>query len=493
MEQKQNTFQYKNYLSTLKLIFCKAVQDLYPKHEVRFLNSLNNGLYGKILNEEQEEIAADYEALRQRMEALITQDMPIQILSQHYEEIKKSFQAEDRKDIQALLETSLWTGMIQVALGDYVDYFYHLPYASTGKIESFDVYAYSEGFILKYPLQSPQQLEEKIDTPKMAQVFQESDAWLSRMDISTAGSINQKVLSREIRSLIRVQEALHHKNLAKIAESISGNKKIKVVTIAGPSSSGKTTFANRLYIQLRAEGLQPLVISLDNYYIGRKNVPLNERGEKDYEALEALDIALLNKNLVDLIAGEEVELPIYNFVSGEREQEGKKASLDSESGIIIIEGIHGLNEAMTKYIPREQKFKVYISCLTQVNLDYHNRIATSDVRELRRMVRDSLSRNTSAEETLKMWADVRAGEEKHIFPYQEEADVIFNSSLAYEIGVLRDSALKELVKIPMSSPYYEDAKRLIGLISCFLPIESSEVPDDSILKEFIGRSFFYNY
>lgn len=206
-----------------------------------------------------------------------------------------------------------------------------------------------------------------------------------------------------------------------------------------------------------------------------------------------MDIKLLNENLVNLIAGKEVELPLYNFVTGEREAEGKKAHLDTQDGIIIIEGIHGLNEAMTQYIPREQKFKIYISCLTQVNLDYHNRIASSDVRELRRMVRDSLSRNTSAEETLKMWADVRAGEEKHIFPYQEEADVIFNSSLAYEIGVLRDSALKELVKIPMTSPYYEDAKRLIGLISCFLPIDSSEVPDDSILKEFIGRSFFYNY
>lgn len=490
---KKNVFHYRNYLTSLKLVFCKAVHEIYPKHEVIFLNSLNNGLYGKIINTEKKHIQADYHKILTRMRKLIEENLEIQIVTQHYEEIKKNFRSSHRKDIQELLETSLWTGMIEVALGDYVDYFYHLPYSSTSQLRSFDVYTYSEGFILKYPLHDPEHIEEKIDTPKMAQVFEESDAWLNRMDISTAGSINKKVLSKEIRSLIRIQEALHHKNLAKIAEKIAENKLIKLVTIAGPSSSGKTTFANRLYIQLRAEGLQPLVISLDNYYIGRKHVPLNERGEKDYEALAALDIKLLNENLVDLIAGKEVELPLYNFVTGERETEGKKAHLDTQDGIIIIEGIHGLNEAMTQYIPREQKFKIYISCLTQVNLDYHNRIASSDVRELRRMVRDSLSRNTSAEETLKMWADVRAGEEKHIFPYQEEADVIFNSSLAYEIGVLRDSALKELVKIQMTSPYYEDAKRLIGLISCFLPIDSSEVPDDSILKEFIGRSFFYNY
>lgn len=486
-------FSYRMYLTTLKLVFLKAVQEVYPKHEVFLLNSLNNGLYGKIVFQNCVIKNANYKAIRNEMQKLIAKNLPISVRSENYEEIKQSPIESDRKDIQALMDTTLWTGIKKIELEGYSDYFYHLPYSSTGFLSAFDLYPYSEGFILKYPLHSPNVLEEKIDTPKMANIFHESDHWLRIMEVPNAGAINKKVLNHEIRSLIRINEALHNRNLANIAEKIASNDNIKVITIAGPSSSGKTTFANRLFIQLKAAEVNPLVISLDNYYIGRKNIPLDKNGQKDYESMKGLDIELLNQNLIDLIAGKEAILPIYNFVTGEREEEGKKAKLSERHGVIIIEGIHGLNEEMTKAIPKEQKFKIYISCLTQLNLDNHNRIATSDVREIRRMVRDSLSRNTAAEETLAMWSSVRRGEEKYIFPYQEEADVIFNSNLVYEMGVLKNAALKELVRIPVASPYYEEARRLIGLLSCFLPIETSDVPDDSILKEFIGHSFFYNY
>lgn len=484
---------YRSYLATLKLVFLKAVHDLYPKHEVFLLNSLNNGLYGKIIFENHLFKTADYENIKDHMRTLIQRNLPISVLSENYEEIKASSIDPERKDIQSLMDTTLWTGIKKVKLDDYVDYLFTLPHFSTGSLAAFDLYSYSSGFILKYPTHDPNVLEDKIDTPKMANIFEESDRWQRILEIQNAGAINKKVLEHGIRSLIRINEALHNKNLAKISEQISNNENIKVITISGPSSSGKTTFANRLFIQLKADEVNPLVISLDNYYIGRKNIPFNEHGEKDYESMEALDIKLLNQNLVDLIAGKEVILPIYNFISGEREKEGNKIKLSERHGVIIIEGIHGLNEAMTKYIPKEQKFKIYISCLTQLNLDNHNRIATSDVREIRRIVRDSLSRNTSAEETLNMWSSVRRGEEKYIFPFQEEADVIFNSNLVYEMGVLKNAALKELVRIPVSSPHYEEARRLIGLLSCFLSIEASDVPDDSLLKEFIGHSFFYSY
>ncbi len=325
----------------------------------------------------------------------------------------------------------------------------------------------------------------------MAKIFQETGRWNSILDVSTIGTLNEKVLNREIGELVRVNEALHHKNLARIADQIVEDERIKLVTIAGPSSSGKTTFSKRLYIHLRASGKNPIVISLDNYYIGRKNVPLDEHGNgpsssgkttfskrlyihlrasgknpivisldnyyigrknvpldehgnKDYETIEALDLKLLNENLTDLIAGKEVEIPEYNFISGEREKKGKVMKVP-ENGLIIIEGIHGLNERLTAAIPKENKFKVYVSCLTQLNIDNHNRIATSDVREIRRIVRDSLARETAAEDTLAMWDSVRRGEEKYIFPYQEDADVLFNSNLVYELGVLKRYAIKEFI------------------------------------------------
>ena len=330
------------------------------------------------------------------------------------------------------------------------------------------------------------------DHPKLAKIFHESEKWGQIMEVSDVGALNEKILNKEIAELIMVNEALHHKKLSFIADEISKKENIKLVTIAGPSSSGKTTFTQRLAIHLKVNGLKPLVISLDNYYIGREFLPLDVNGKKDFESIKALDIKLLNKSLKELMDGKEVEIPKYNFLSGERENVGKKVKL-AENGIILIEGIHGLNEELTWEIPKLNKYKIYISCLTTLNVDDHNRIPTSEVRKLRRIVRDSLSRGTSAEGTLNMWESVRRGEEKNIFPFQEEADAIFDSNLIYELGVLKKYAHGELKKVQPGSIFYEEAQRLVKFLNYFREIDSDFVPDDSILKEFIGGSYFYKY
>ncbi len=484
-------FNAKKYSTTLKLVFLKAVKEIFPEGDVIIDNSLNNGVYGEIekiiLTEE------GIEKITQKMKEIIEKNYPIELVCGVNEELKAKSGTIEREDVRKLLDNSGWTSMMEYSIDGYHDYVYEKPYEFTGDIDLFELTKYNEGFILKYPTTKEKVLPPKIDTPKIAKVFLEAGKWNQILGVDTLGSLNEKVLNKEIGELIRVNEALHHKDIAKIAQSISSNDKIKLVTIAGPSSSGKTTFSKRLYIHLRANGMNPIVISLDNYYIGRANVPLDENGKKDFETIEALDLKLLNENLKDLVAGKEVEIPEYNFITGEREAVGTMMKVPEKNGLIIIEGIHGLNERLTSEIPRENKFKIYISCLTQLNIDRHNRISTSDVREIRRLVRDSLSREEKGEGTIAMWPSVRRGEEKHIFPYQEEADALFNSNLVYELGVLKSYALRELIKVKPSSPHYEEAKRLMRFLYCFVDIKVDLIPDDSILKEFIGGSIFYKY
>lgn len=484
-------FNKKKYSTTLKLILLKAINDILPSEEVIIDNSLNNGIYGYVegfsMTEEK------VEEISKKMKEIMEKNYSIELISSNSEELKARSNKIEREDVRKLLDNSGWTSIMEYAIDGYHDFVYERPYKFTGDVDLFELTKYNDGFILKYPLTEEKVLPPKIDTPKIAKIFEESGAWNQILGVDTLGSLNEKVLHKEIGELIRVNEALHHKEIAKIAEQISDNKKIKLVTIAGPSSSGKTTFSKRLYIHLRANGINPIVISLDNYYIGRANVPVDENGKKDFETIEALDLKLLNQNLRDLIAGKEVEIPEYNFITGEREEQGTMMKVPEKNGVIIIEGIHGLNERLTSEIPRENKFKIYISCLTQLNIDKHNRISTSDVREIRRLVRDSLSREEKGEGTLAMWSIVRRGEERHIFPYQEEADALFNSNLVYELGVLKSYALRELIKISPSSPYYEEAKRIMRFLYCFVDIKADLVPDDSILKEFIGGSIFYKY
>lgn len=484
-------FNPKKYAVTVKLIFLKAVNDIFPDMQVVIEHSLNNGIYGTIRSEKKLE-EKDIKLIDKRMKEIIKKDYEINLITEDNDTLKAKSRKIEREDIRTLLDNSGWTGMMEYEIGGYHDFIYERPYPSTGAINLYELTRYNGGFIIKYPIKKAGELPPKIDNPKMAKIFQEAGRWNAILDVSTIGRLNEKVLNREIGELVRVNEALHHKNLAKIADQIVSDKNIKLVTIAGPSSSGKTTFSKRLYIHLRASEITPIVISLDNYYIGRKNVPLDEDGNKDYETIDALDLKLLNQNLTDLIAGKEVEIPEYNFVSGEREKVGTKMKVP-ENGLIIIEGIHGLNEKLTEAIPKENKFKIYVSCLTQLNIDRHNRISTSDVREIRRIVRDSLARETAGEDTLAMWDSVRKGEEKYIFPYQEEADVMFNSNLVYELGVLKRYAVRELIKIKPDSPYYDEAKRIMKFLYCFVDIDIKYIPDDSILKEFIGDSIFYKY
>ncbi len=484
-------FDPKKYAVTLKLVFLKAVYEIFPDIEVEIEHSLNNGTYGAVTKGEKitEE---DIKKIDIKMQEIIKKDYPILLVCQDNDTLKSKSTSILREDIRILLENSGWTGMMEYEIDGYFDFIYEEPYPSTGSVKLYEISVYNGGFLIKYPTKTPNELPPYIDNPKMAKVFQETGQWNGILDVSTIGTLNEKILMGKIPELIRINEALHHKNISKIADQITENKDIKLVTIAGPSSSGKTTFSKRLYLHLRANEITPIVISLDDYYIGRKNVPLDEEGNKDYETIEALDLKLLNENLKELVAGKEVEIPEYNFISGEREKKGKMMKVP-EHGLIIIEGIHGLNEKLTVSIPKKNKFKIYVSCLTQLNIDRHNRIATSDVRKIRRLVRDSMARDTFVEETIAMWNSVRKGEEKYIFPFQEDADVMFNSNLVYELGVLKRYAIRELIKVKIDSPYYEEAKRLMKFLYCFVDIDSKYIPDDSILKEFIGDSIFYKY
>lgn len=485
-------FNVKTYFTTLKLVLLKAAYSVFPNAEILIDNSLNNGTYGEIHKLGRELTQEDLDLINKKIREIIAKNYPITLICDNNEELRKRSDYIARKDIKKLLDYSVWTGIMEYEIDGYRDYVYEKPYESTGSINVYELTKYNNGFLLKYPVTADGLLPPEIDTPKVAKVFSDASEWNRILGVEYIGDLNEKVVKKEIAELIRVNEALHHKEIARIAHQISSNPNINLVTIAGPSSSGKTTFSKRLYIHLRANGVKPIVISLDNYYIGRDNVPLDEEGKKDFETIEALDLELLNKNLTDLIAGEEVEIPVYNFVTGEREEKGVKMKVPEEHGLIIIEGIHGLNERLTKDIPRDHKFKIYTSCLTQLNIDRHNRISTSDVREIRRLVRDSLSRDEDGEGTLAMWKSVRRGEEKHIFPYQEDADALFNSNLVYELGILKSYALRELIKIRPSSPYYEEAKRILSFLHCFVDIDANLVPGDSIVKEFIGNSIFYD-
>ncbi|WP_101473819.1 MULTISPECIES: nucleoside kinase [Fusobacterium] len=485
-------FDAKKYSTTVKLIFLKAAYLIFPKAEVLIDNSLNNGIYGEIHHLGRELTQQDIDHINLKMKEIIEKNYPVKLVCENNEHLKLKTSTINRPDITKLLDNSGWTGMMEYEIDGYSDFVYDRPYAFTGDVDVYELTKYNNGFILKFPRTPDKKLPPTIDTPKVAKVFADAGEWNRILGVETIGDLNEKVVRKQIDELIKVNEALHHKEIAKIAHQISENKNIKLVTIAGPSSSGKTTFSKRLYIHLRANGVKPIVISLDNYYIGRDRVPLDEHGNKDFETIEALDLDLLNKNLTDLIAGKEVDIPVYNFITGEREEKFRRMKVASGNGLIIIEGIHGLNERLTKDISRDHKFKIYISCLTQLNIDRHNRISTSDVREIRRLVRDSLSRDEEGEGTLAMWDSVRRGEEKHIFPFQEDADALFNSNLVYELGVLKSYALRELIKIKPSSPYYNEAKRIMRFLYCFVDIDANLVPGDSLLKEFIGNSVFYD-
>ena len=485
---------WKVYSRTLQFIFIKAALEFFPKAQITLEHSISKGIFGEIkkgspLTDE------EIKKIKDRMIELIDSDIQIKKIVVDKDKAIEIFNGYGMKDKVTLLKQVEFNKVKLYELDGRYDYFYGKMAYSTGIIKSFDLIRYAHGFVLRNPTVGDiETLPEFKEQKKLAKIFYETKQWLRIIGVSDVGTLNEKVIcnNSELKDLILVSEALHEKKIAQIADQIVEKGDVKVALIAGPSSSGKTTFSKRLSIQLRVNGLHPVPISLDDYFLNRENTPVDENGELDFESINAIDVKLFNEHLTKLMAGEEVEIPTYNFRKGEREWLGNKLKLPA-NGIVVVEGIHGLNPILTSEIKDENKFKIYISALTQLSIDNHNRIATTDVRKIRRIVRDFLSRGYGAEETLKMWHSIRAGERKNIFVYQEEADAMFNSTLVYELCVLKDYGLKELNKIKPGSPVYSEAERLKAFLSFFKTIEFKDVPENSILREFIGGSCFYQY
>jgi uridine kinase len=479
------------YKRSLYFILIKAVHDLFPDRRVVINHSISKGLYCEVKGKD-ELTQNDVNELEQHMSKLVEARIPFVKRVIPIEEAKDIFVKSGREDRFHAIEHRKKPLVTIYNCDGLDDYFYGYMVPDTGYIKVFSLKYYSPGLIIMFPDKSnPKRLPEFKEQKKLFNIFNEYTRWGYILGVENVGALNDIIKEEEISNLIRVSEALQEKKIAQIADMITnGEYKKRVIMISGPSSSGKTTFAHRLAIQLRVNGLKPMTISLDDYFVNREQTPKDETGDYDYEALEAIDVRLFNQHLADLICGTEVELPVFNFPMGCRESFGRKLKI-SDANILVIEGIHGLNEKLTASISKEDKFKIYVSALTSMNIDDHNRIPSTDTRLIRRIVRDFQFRGCSAINTLKRWPSVRRGEEKNIFPFQEEADIMFNSSLVYELGVLKTYAEPLLMEIDSSNTEYSEARRLIEFLSYFLPIDSKVIVNNSIIREFIGGSCFY--
>jgi uridine kinase len=438
--------------------------------------------------------AADAAAIKARMQEIVAADMPFHRVECHTDEAVKVFEEHGLQDKVKLLKTANDIYTYYYTLGDDVDYYYGSLVPSTGYIELFDLVEYYGGLLLRVPnRKNPAVLEEVVKQEKMLEVFKENVDWNHIMGLNTVGEFNEICAAGHATDIINIGEALQEKKIVKIADTIYercvNGKRVKIVLISGPSSSGKTTFSTRLSIQLMTNGLRPFPISLDDYFVDREQTPRDADGNYDYESLYALDLDLFNRDLQALLRGEEVELPRFNFVIGKKEYKGDKLRIDDNT-ILVLEGIHALNPALIPAIPADATFKVYVSALTTISLDDHNWIPTTDNRLLRRIIRDYNYRGYSARDTINRWPSVRAGEDKWIFPYQENADAMFNSALIYELAVLRMHVEPVLMSVPQNCPEYAEASRLLRFIKYFCPIQDKEIPPTSLLREFLGGSSF---
>lgn len=477
------------YTRSLFLVLCKAVHDLYPTSSVVIDIPVSNGYYCN-LKLGHEITTEDVDRIRTRMQEIIDAKMPIQRYETTTEEAVKMF--TELGDIQKakLLKSSGSLYCVYYVLDDYKDYYYGSMLTNTSQLHLFGLEPYFDGVLLRIPsTQNPSKLGELIRQDKMFEVFKEHHRWQSILGIKTVGDFNEAVKNGLATDLINVSEALQEKKISQIADTIAGRKEIKVVLIAGPSSSGKTTFCKRLSVQLLASGVKPVQISLDDYFVNRTETPKDENGELDYESIYALNIPLINEQFNALFRGEEVELPKYNFQTGMSEKSGKKMHL-GENNILLVEGIHALNPALTEQIADDKKFKIYASALTTILLDDHNYIPTTDNRLLRRIVRDYKYRGCSAQETIHRWPSVRAGENKWIFPYQEQADVMFNTALLFELAVIKPQAEEVLEQVPENCEEYAEAYRLRKFLKYFAPLPFRNLPPTSLLREFLGGSSF---
>lgn len=478
------------YVRTLSLIYVKACKEIYNDIDVSINHSLNKGLYTE-LQYKHLVTKKHLDAIKNKMQEIIDAKKNITTYFLSVDKAREIFSAQGMMDKVEMLK--FWNkDTIRVyELDGYYDTFYGYVAPNTGFVNKFDLRLFYPGIILNYPTREYNfELPEYIEQKKLSKVFKEAEDWGEILDVAYVGALNKKIVNNEIYDMIRINEALHEKKIAYIADEITNDKNIKIVLIAGPSSSGKTTLAQRLSIQLRVNGKKTYAVSLDDYFVDRHLTPKNEKGEFDFETIKALDLDLFNEQLIDLMAGEEVQIPVYNFKEGSREYSREPVRLTNDH-IIIIEGIHGLNDELTANIPQVNKFKIYISALTQLNIDRHNRISTSDLRLLRRIVRDYTHRGNNAIKTMELWDNVIKGTEKYIFPYQENADAIFNSALVYELCVLKKYAEPIIMEIDEDSCFYSERQRLLKFLSYFLPIEDeSAIPNTSILREFIGESCF---
>ena len=483
---------HKTYKRSMSLLLVKAIYDV-AEHEnvdkVRIHYSVSKGYYCTI----EGNVVLDQQFLDQveaRMHQMVEADLPINKKSVNTDDAIATFARYGMHDKEKLFAYRRVSKVNIYSINEFEDYYYGYMVPSTGYLKYFKLYLYDDGFVL----QMPEQKEPEIVPPfepqnKLFHVLKESTSWGDMQGIETVGALNDRITKGDVRETVLVQEALQEKRIAEIAATIAARPELKFILIAGPSSSGKTTFSHRLSVQLRACGLVPHPIAVDNYFVEREENPVDENGDFDFECLEAVDVELFNRQLGDLLAGKEVVLPRFNFVTGHKEY-GPDVKKLGKNDVLVIEGIHCLNPKLTQSLPDENKFKIYISALTQLNIDEHNRIPTTDGRLLRRIVRDARTRGASVARTINMWPSVRKGEEKNIFPYQEEADVMFNSALIYELAVLKPYVEALLFGVDRKAPEYVEAKRLLKFLDYFVGIGSENVPTNSLLREFIGGGCF---